>query len=218
MAGADVVVLVVDATEGAGDREGAIAGEAERAGCGIVIAINKWDLVRGQGQDFVRAFDDKLRFQLKFLEYAPIVHVSALTGERTPRLLEVVDRVAAARRRRVPTPELNRFLEKVTTAHPPTSKNQREVRILYGAQTGTAPPAFVFFTNVATEFHFSYERFLVNQLRETFGFEGTPIRLTVRRRTRRAPAGRGGRPSSRREDEPPPRRDRTRRADRAEQG
>jgi GTP-binding protein len=185
MARADVVVLVVDATEGAGDREGAIAGEAEEAGCGIVIAVNKWDLVRGQGQDWVRAFDDKLRFQLKFLDYAPIVHVSALTGERTPRLLEVVDRVAEARTRRVTTSELNRFLERVTAAHPPTSKTSREIRILYGAQTSTAPPSFVLFTNVATELHFSYERFLVNRLREEFGFEGTPIRLTIRRRTRK---------------------------------
>jgi GTP-binding protein len=190
MARADVVVLVVDATEGAGDREGAIAGDAERAGCGIVIAVNKWDLVRGQGQEFVRAFDDKLRFQLKFLEYAPIVHVSAMTGERMPRLLEVVDRVAEARRRRVSTAEFNRFLTEVTTAHPPTSRGAREVRILYGAQTGTAPPAFVLFTNVATELHFSYERFLINQVRKAFGFEGTPVRLTVRRRTRKAGAGR----------------------------
>ena len=187
---ADVVVLVVDAIEGAGDREAAIAGEAERAGCGIVIAANKWDLVRGQGQDWVKAFDDRLRFQLKFLEYAPIVHVSALTGERTPRLLEVVDRVAAARQHRVSTSDLNRFLEAVTTAHPPTSKTRREVRILYGAQTGVAPPSFVLFTNVATEFHFSYERFLVNRLRESFGFEGTPIRLSVRRRERKARARR----------------------------
>lgn len=185
MTGADVVVLVVDATEGAGDREGAIAGEAEAAGCGIVIAVNKWDLVRGQGQDWVRAFDDKLRFQLKFLDYAPIVHVSALTGEHAQRLLEVVDRVGAARQRRVPTAELNRFLETVTAANPPTSKNNREVRILYGAQTSVAPPSFVLFTNVATEFHFSYERFLVNRLRDAFGFEGTPIRLTVRRRERK---------------------------------
>ncbi len=217
MTTADVVVLVVDATEGAGDREGAIAGEAERAGCGIVIAVNKWDLVRGQGQDFVRAFDDRLRFHLKFLEYAPIVHVSALTGERAPRLLEVVDRVADARRRRVSTAELNRFLAEVTAAHPPTSKTSREVRILYGAQTGTAPPAFVLFTNVATELHFSYERFLVNRLRDEFGFEGTPIRLTVRRRTRKAGAGRprdddkGRRPARHREH-------RARRRDPAEKG
>ena len=189
MARADVVVLVVDALEGAGDREGAIAGEAEKAGCGIVIAVNKWDLVKGRGQDFVKAFDDKLRFQLKFLEYAPIVHVSALTGDRTDRLLQVVDRVAEARRRRVPTSELNKFLERVTAAHTPTSKSRREVRILYGAQTATSPPSFVLFTNVASELHFSYERYLVNQLRETFGFEGTPIRLRIRRRNRQERRG-----------------------------
>lgn len=186
MARADVVVLVVDAMEGAGDREGAIAGEAVEAGCGVVIAVNKWDLVRGQGQAWVEAFDDKLRFQLKFLEYAPIVHVSALTGERTPKLLEVIDRVATARRHRVSTSDLNKFLERVTAAHPPTSKTRRDVRILYGAQTATEPPSFVLFTNIVTELHFSYERFLVNQLRESFGFEGTPIRLKIRRRERKA--------------------------------
>jgi len=188
---ADVAVLVVDAVEGAGDREAAIAGEAAEAGCGIVIAINKWDLVRGRGQDFVRDFDDKVRYQLKFLEYAPIVHVSALTGERTPKLLETIDRVAAARRKRVSTGELNRFLQAVTHTHPPASPDRRAVRLLYAAQTGTAPPSFVLFTNVATRLHFSYERFLVNRIRESFGFEGTPIRLSVRRRGRKR-AGEGG--------------------------
>ena len=189
MARADVVVLVVDAIEGAGDREGAIAGEAEEAGCGIVIAVNKWDLVKGRGQDFVREFDDKLRFQLKFLEYAPIVHLSALTGDRTARLLEIVERVATARQTRVPTSRLNKFLEKVTSAHAPTSKTRREVRILYGLQASVAPPSFVLFTNVASELHFSYERYLVNQLRKEFGFEGTPIRLKVRKRSREGREG-----------------------------
>ncbi len=185
MARADVVVLVVDALEGAGDREGAIAGEASEAGCGVVICVNKWDLVIGRGQEWVEAFDDKLRFQLKFLDYAPIVHVSALTGDRTARLLEVIDRVATARRKRVGTSELNRFLEVVTEAHAPVSKVRRDVRILYGAQTAVAPPSFVLFTNVASELHFSYERYLVNKIREHFGFEGTPIRLKVRRRERK---------------------------------
>ncbi len=140
--------------------------------------------MRGQGQEWVEAFDDKLRFQLKFLEYAPIVHVSALTGERTPKLLEAVDRIAEARKRRIPTSQLNKFIEKVTTQHPPTSPGLKEVRILYGTQTGTAPPSFVLFTNIATELHFSYERFLVNQLREAFGFEGSPVRVSVRRRAK----------------------------------
>jgi GTP-binding protein len=184
MAQADVAVLVVDAVEGAGDREAAIAGEAEEAGCGIVIAVNKWDLVRARGQAFVKEFDDRLRFELKFLDYAPVVHVSALTGERTPKLLEAVDRVAAARRHRVSTADLNRFLEAVTQAHPPASQDGRAVRLLYAAQVGVAPPSFVLFSNIATRLHFSYERFLVNRLREAFGFEGSPIRLTVRRRAR----------------------------------
>ena len=182
---ADVVVLVIDAVEKATDQDGTIAGEAERAGCSVVIAANKWDLVKGQGADFAKQFDEDLRYKLKFLEYAPIVHLSALTGERTPRLLEVIDRVAAARIRRVPTPELNRFVERITAAHPPPSRGQTAVRILYAAQIGVSPPRFALFTNVATSFHFSYERYLVNQLRDAFGFEGTPIRLQVRRRTKR---------------------------------
>jgi GTP-binding protein len=184
MARADVVVLVIDASEGATDRDGAIAGEAVETGCGIIIAINKWDLVKGQGQAFVKAFDDKARFFLKFLEFAPLIHLSALTGEKTSKLLETVDRVAAARQTRISTPDLNKFLEAVTARHPPVSKTRREVRILYGVQTGVKPPEFVIFTNVATELHFSYERFLVNQLRESFGFEGAPIRLKIRRRQR----------------------------------
>ena len=186
---ADVAVLVIDAVEGPTDQDAAVAGEVERAGCGVVIAINKWDLMKGRGADFSKEFDDRLRQRLKFLEYAPLVHISAKTGERAPKLLETVERVAAARQSRVPTGELNRFIEAVTAVHPPASPGKREVRVLYAAQTMVGPPTFVFFTNVATKFHFSYERFLVNRLRESFGFQGTPIRLTVRRRE-----GRGGRP------------------------
>jgi GTP-binding protein len=96
----------------------------------------------------------------------------------------MVDRVAAARMKRVRTPELNTFIKQITDAHPPPNKAKTEVRILYAAQTGVAPPTFVLFTNVATEFHFSYERYLTNQLRDKFGFMGTPIRLHVRRRRR----------------------------------
>jgi GTP-binding protein len=181
---ADVAVLVIDAMEGATDQDATIAGEADRTGCGVIVAVNKWDLMKGRGQDFAKEFDDKQRQQLKFLDYAPVLHISALTGERTPKLLEAIDRVAAARNKRIPTGELNRFVQAVTAVHPPASPGRREVRILYAAQTGVAPPTFVFFTNVATSFHFSYERFLVNRLRESFGLEGTPIRVQVRRRTR----------------------------------
>jgi GTPase len=179
---ADVAVLVIDATEGATDQDGAIAGEADRAGCGIVIAANKWDLMKGRGADYSKTFDEELRRQLKFLDYASILHISASTGERAPKVLEMIDKIAEARTRRVPTGELNRFVQAVTAVHPPASPGRRHVRILYAAQTGVAPPTFVFFTNVATEFHFSYERFLVNRLRESFGLLGTPIRVQVRKR------------------------------------
>ena len=179
---ADVAILVVDSVEGATDQDAAIAGEADKAGAGIIIAANKWDLMKGRGTDFSKEFDEKLRRQLKFLEYSPVLHISATTGERTAKVLETVDKVAEARTRRIPTSELNRFVSAVTAVHPPASPGRREVRILYAAQTGVAPPTFVFFTNVATEFHFSYERFMVNRLRESFGLLGTPIRIHVRRR------------------------------------
>src|SRR5437867_3136231 len=181
---ADVVVLVVDATAGATDQDAAIAGDAERAGRGVIIVANKWDLTKDRGPDFVKTFDEELRRQLKFLDYAPVLHISATTGERTGKVLETIDRVAEARRKRVPTAELNKFLEAMTAAHPPASPGRRHVRILYAAQTGVAPPTFVFFTNVATAFHFSYSRFILNQLRDAFGFVGSPIRLHVRRRGR----------------------------------
>jgi GTP-binding protein len=178
---ADVAVLVIDSTEGATDQDASIAGEADKAGCGIIIAANKWDLMKGRGADFSKTFDENLRRQLKFLDYAPVLHISATTGERAAKVLETIDQVVEARARRIPTPELNRFVQAVTAVHPPVSPGRKHVRILYAAQTGVAPPAFVFFTNVATEFHFSYERFLVNRLRESFGLIGTPIRLKVRK-------------------------------------
>jgi GTP-binding protein len=184
---ADVAVLVIDAVEGPTEQDGAIAGEADRAGCGIVVAANKWDLVKGEEPDFAKAFDAELLRRLKFLEYAPVLHISALTGERTPRLLELIDQVAEARQRRVPTGELNRFVEKITASHPPASPGRKAVRILYASQVGVAPPKFVFFTNVATTFHFSYQRFLVNRLREAFGFLGSPIRIQVRSKREKDP-------------------------------
>jgi len=182
---ADVAVVVIDAEAGVADQDATIAGEADRAGCGIVLAANKWDLTKGMGQEYSKTFDENLRFRLKFAEYMPIVHLSALTGERTGRLLEVIDRVAVARQKRVPTGELNRFVESITSAHPPASTARSGIKVLYAAQVGVAPPTFVFFTNRATSFHFSYERFLQNRLREAFGFEGSPIRIQVRARGRK---------------------------------
>jgi GTP-binding protein len=186
---ADVVALLIDSKEGATDQDAAIGGEADRAGRGVVIVANKWDLVKTADHEFVKTFDESLRRKMRFLDYAPILHISALTGERAPKVIETIDKVAAARRIRVPTPRLNAFIEKITAAHPPVSPGRTNIRIMYAAQIGAAPPTFVFFTNVASTFHFSYERFLVNQLREEFGFVGTPIRVQVRRRKKAARPG-----------------------------
>jgi len=182
IADADVVALILDAKEGATDQDAAIGGEIDRAGRGVVIVANKWDLAKQTDSNFSKTFDEKLRRKMRFLDYAPILHISALTGERSGKVLETIDKIAAARQKRIPTPALNRWLEAVTAANPPVSPGNRHVRILYAAQIGVAPPRFVFFTNVATTFHFSYERFLVNQLRDEFGFVGSPIRVQVRRR------------------------------------
>jgi GTP-binding protein len=149
---------------------------------------NKWDLVKDRGHNYAATFDEETRHRMRFLDYAPILHVSASSGERTGKVLETIDRIAAVRRLRIPTPALNAFVEGITAANPPVSPGRKQVRILYAAQIGVMPPTFVFFTNVATTFHFSYERFLVNKLREQFGFVGAPIRLQVRRRAK------GGRP------------------------
>src|SRR5687768_9547303 len=132
---ADVAVLVIDSVEGATDQDATIAGEADKAGAGVIIVANKWDLMKGRGQDYSKEFDDKLRRQVRFLDYAPILHLSALTGERAPKLLETIDKVADARNKRVPTGELNRWLAEVTAAHPPASPGRHEVRIMYAAQT-----------------------------------------------------------------------------------
>ncbi|MEQ1573706.1 MAG: ribosome biogenesis GTPase Der, partial [Vicinamibacterales bacterium] len=137
---ADIVVLVVDAHEGATDQDAAIAGEADRGGRGVIIAANKWDLMKDRGPEFVKTFDEDLRRQLKFLDYAPLLHISAMTGERTPRLLETIDRVTISRNTRIKTPELNRFFATVTAANPPASPGTKHVRLLYAAQTTVAPP------------------------------------------------------------------------------
>jgi GTP-binding protein len=182
---ADVVALVIDASTGAADQDAAIGGEADRAGRGILIVANKWDLVKDRGPKYSEVFDEETRHRMRFLDYAPILHVSATTGERAPKILETIDRIGETRRKKIPTPALNKFIASVTAANPPVSPGRKHVRILYAAQIGVAPPSFVLFTNVATTFHFSYERFLLNKLRETFGFVGTPIRLQVRRRAKK---------------------------------
>ena len=176
----DVAVLVLDAAEGMREMDATIGGYVQEAGCGVVLAVNKWDLAEERGLR-QKGFREDVGDHLKFLPWAPLLFVSAAEGKGLGALLKAAERVQAARRQRVSTGELNRLLAKATQAvAPKAAKGNRSVRILYGAQVGTAPPTFALSLNHPVDLHFSYERYLENQIRRAFGFEGTPIRLKVK--------------------------------------
>ncbi|RMH40510.1 MAG: ribosome biogenesis GTPase Der [Deltaproteobacteria bacterium] len=184
---ADVAVLVIDATEGPTEQDQRIAGAIVDAGRPVVIALNKADRL-GPG-DAARV-DAALRDELHFLSFAPRVKTSALRGDGMADLLAAVDRVAAAHRARVPTAEINRFFAEVCETHPPPTQSGRSVRIHYMTQGGTRPPTFLLWANHPRYVAESYKRFLVNQLRRRYGFEGTPVRIVVKRKKRRERGGR----------------------------
>jgi GTP-binding protein len=197
---ADIALLVVDASVGVTSHDATIASYAEQSGRSVIIVMNKWDLALDATQEkaerekkgaakpvnankLLQEYEPIVREKLKFLSYAPVVFLSALTGANTQRLYQMIDRVADARRRRVSTGELNRWLSKVDLDRG-TSPASREVKIYYITQAGAAPPTFVLFTNQAKPLHFSFQRFLENRLREQFDFAGTPIRFTQRLKKR----------------------------------
>ena len=195
---ADIVLFMVDATEGASGLDANIAGYAHESGRSVIILVNKWDLIasgekraisqsrtariqdakRPQGRAL---YEERLRYGLKFLAYAPALFLSAHTGKGTEKILPLIEKVAAERRKRISTGEMNRFIRKVDfdRASVPVSKR---VRILYMTQAGVAPPTFVLFTDRAVKLHFSYQRFLENQIRDAFGFIGSPIWIKNRAR------------------------------------
>jgi GTP-binding protein len=195
---ADIVLFMVDATEGASGLDANIAGYAHESGRSVIILVNKWDLVASgekravsqsktaRIQDAKRPqdralYEERLRYGLKFLSYAPVLFLSAHTGKGTEKILPLIEKVAAERRKRVTTGEMNRFLRTVDfdRASVPVSKR---VKIYYMTQAGVAPPMFVLFTDRAVKLHFSYQRFLENQIREAFGFMGSPIWIKNRSR------------------------------------
>jgi len=195
---ADIALLVIDATEGVSQLDAAIAGYAHESGRSMIIVVNKWDLViSGQGEsgrptkaERMReskrpgdrdAYEERVRYDLKFLNYAPIVFISAKSGKGTEKIFPLLEQVASERRKRVTTSEMNRFLEHVDFDRASVPMRQR-VKILYMTQASVAPPTFVLFTNRAVKLHFSYQRFLENQIREAFGFVGTPIWIKNRAR------------------------------------
>jgi len=179
---ADVVVLVLDVESGMREMDATIAGYAVDAGRGIVVAVNKWDRAPELGKK-QRTVSEEVRDALKFLAFAPIVFLSAKTGQGLTRLMDSVDRVGLACKQRVTTGELNRVLAKVQGAYAPkAAKGAHPTKILYGVQVGTAPPTFLISLSHKGGLHFSYKRYLENQLREAFGFEGAPIVVNVRHR------------------------------------
>jgi GTP-binding protein len=195
---ADIALLVIDATEGVSQLDAAIAGYAHESGRSMIIVVNKWDLVISGQKESGRptkaermreskrpgdrdAYEERVRYDLKFLNYAPIVFISAKSGKGTEKIFPLLEQVASERRKRVTTSEMNRFLEHVDFDRASVPMRQR-VKILYMTQASVAPPTFILFTNRAVKLHFSYQRFLENQIREAFGFVGTPIWIKNRAR------------------------------------
>jgi GTP-binding protein len=195
---ADIALLVIDATEGVSQLDAAIAGYAHESSRSVIIVVNKWDLVTSGEQKTSRpskaarmreskrpgdreAYEERLRYDLKFLSYAPIVFVSAHTGKGVERIFPLLEKVATERRKRISTSAMNRFVESVDFERASVPMRQR-VKILYMTQASVAPPTFVLFTNRAVKLHFSYQRFLENQIRQAFGFVGTPIWIKNRAR------------------------------------
>ncbi|HSR69326.1 MAG TPA: ribosome biogenesis GTPase Der [Acidobacteriota bacterium] len=180
MVRSDVVLLVIDAVEGATKLDATIAGYAFEAGKSVIIVVNKWDLIDKDAHTLVSKEAD-FRRRLRFLDFAPMIFVSALSGQRVSKILNLVREAYQARYIRVPTAELNKLMEKVMKPHLASSGSSRKFPLKYGTQAGVAPPTFVLFTRGGKPLHFSTQRFFINQLRQAFGFYAAPIRLLERR-------------------------------------
>ncbi len=185
---ADVALVVIDASQGPTDQDARVASLARERGCACVVLANKWDLLTAQEEGVPPDLDDPIRHALRFMGDAPILHVSARTGAGLHRILPAVDRVAAAGRRRIATADLNRWLEETVARHEPAmaqrGHRRKPVKFLYATQVGVRPPTFVLFCTDPRAVQPSYRRFLENRLRDRFDLRGTPVRLSLRARTR----------------------------------
>ena len=178
---ADVCLLMVDAQDGITEQDEKIAGLAHEAGKSCIIVINKWDSIEKENNT-VKEYNKQIRTALSYMPYAPIVYVSALTGQRVANLYEMINNVYAEARKRITTGVLNDLLNDATTRVQPPSDKGKRLKVYYMTQTSIAPPTFVIFCNSEELFHFSYRRYIENCLRDTFGFEGTPIKIVIRQR------------------------------------
>ena len=179
---ADVCLMMIDALEGVTDQDAKIAGEAHEAGKGIIIVVNKWDEYEKE-TGTLEKYKKEIYNKLSYLSYAPIIFISAKTGQRVNKLFDLINFVAEQNALRVSTSVLNQVInEAIAIVQPPTDKGKR-LKIFYATQASTKPPTFVIFVNNKELFHFSYERYLVNNIRKEFGLEGTPVRVIVREKT-----------------------------------
>jgi len=178
----DVVMLVIDATEGVLLQDQHIAGYAVDAGKGVVIVVNKWDLLAAEDRDD-KAWRQRIDRSFQFLPGAPVVYASARTGRRVEDILPAAMAVADARKQRVPTGEMNRLLRDALASHPPPVHKGRQAKVMYAAQGKERTPTFVFFVNDPELLHFSYKRYLENRIRDAYGFAGVPLRTIFRKRT-----------------------------------
>ena len=179
---ADVCLILVDANEGVTEQDTKIAGLVHEAGKAAIIVVNKWDAVEGKETNTMKNMEDDVRQGLSYMLYAPVVFLSALTGQRVDKLFQVIQDVYAQNTKRITTGALNRVLADATArVQPPTDKGRR-LKIYYMTQASSKPPHFVIFCNDARLFHFSYQRYLENQIREVFGLMGTPVRITIRQK------------------------------------
>lgn len=178
---ADICVLVIDADEGVTEQDAKIAGIAHERGKGVIVAVNKWDLIE-KNDKTIYEFTNKIKNTLSFMPYAEYIFVSALTGQRLDRLFDIIDMVRQSQTLRIQTGVLNEIISEAVIMQQPPSDKGRRLKVFYATQTGIEPPSFVIFVNNKELMHFSYQRYLENRIREAFGFRGTPIRFFIRER------------------------------------
>jgi len=183
---ADIVIVMMDAREGVTEQDARIAGYAFEKGRGVVLVLNKWDLIE-KDSSTVNRYLEEVRNSLKYLDHAPVLTVSALQGTRAAKLFGLIDELNLRYRKRIATAELNKFLEQVMNQYPPgMHRKTKRIKIYYLTQVQTGPPTFMFFCNYPESIHFSYKRFLENRLREAFDFGGAPLRLVLKKRQGKA--------------------------------
>ena len=176
---ADVALMLIDATEGVTDQDAKIVGEAHEAGKGVIIVVNKWDEYE-KDTGTMEKYKKDIYTKLSYLSYAPIIFISAKTGQRIDKLFDIINNVAKQNAKRITTGMLNQVInEAIALVQPPSDKGKK-LKIYYGTQVATKPPTFIIFVNKKELFHFSYERYIVNQIRKEFGLEGTPVRIIAR--------------------------------------